>query len=326
MRFVTFQTVQGTDRLGFVASNGQIADLEGSFAGKLSVDIPWERACELAAALAPSDPIAFLVGGDVCLEAARQASSFVKGKIDAGTLPLGPSHEKILFESGEVCLKAPLPRPRKIICAGKNFVDHLKEMSLRGGNLPAMPVAFPKVPSAVIGPDQGIDYPEETSQLDYEVEMAIVIGKQCWNISREQAFDHVFGYTVFNDISARDVSVAENREGVFLLGKNLPGFAPMGPYLCTRDEIGDPQSLHIECRVNGEVRQSSNLAMMMFKIDQMIAFWSRAGLEPGDVLTTGTPSGVAAGRREGAPPWWLKKGDVVEAEVENLGVLRTYIK
>jgi len=326
MRFVTFETQNGIMRLGLLTSKGQIADVEGAFAAKLSAEISREKADALAAALTPPEMLAFLDGGEVCMEAARQTSSFVEGKISAGGMPLGPSGEKILFEPAEISIKAPIPRPRKIICAGKNFVDHLKEMTSRGVNMPTIPVAFAKVPSVVIGPDDRVRYPEETEMLDYEVEMAIIIGKRCQDITPEKAYDHVFGFTVFNDISARDIGRAENERGIFLLCKNLPGFAPMGPYLCTRDEIEDPQSLHLRCRVNGEIRQDSSLAMMMFKIDEMIAYWSQIGLEPGDVLTTGTPSGVAAGRKEGDSPWWLKRGDIVEAEVEKLGTLRTFIE
>ena len=326
MRFVTFETRHGMERLGLLTSKGHIADLEGGFVKKLSSEIPREKACALAATLTPPEILAFLDGGDVCMEAARQTLSFVEGEISAGKMPLGTSGEKIIFEPAEVSVKAPLTRPRKIICAGKNFVDHLKEMSSRGGAMPTHPVAFAKAPSVVIGPEGIVPYPEETAMLDYEVEMAIVIGKRCWEVSREKAYDYIFGFTVFNDISARDLGIAENVQGIFLLCKNLPGFAPMGPHLVTRDEIEDPQSLHLECRVNGQIRQDSNLSMMMFKIDEMIAYWSQIGLEPGDVLTTGTPSGVAAGRKEGESPWWLNKGDIVEAEIEKLGILRTYIK
>lgn len=324
MRFATFKTSGGVERLGVLTSGGQLADLEGAFASRLCDQLPREKACDLAATLAPPEILAFLDGGDVCLEAARQALEFVEKTIADGKIPMGPAGEKILFEPAEVFLKAPLPRPRKIICAGKNFLDHLKEMS-SGGNAPRFPMAFPKVPSVVIGPDGRIPYPEETTMLDYEVEMAIIIGKRGWKISRERAFDHVFGYAVFNDISARDVARSENEQGIFLLGKNLPGFAPMGPYLCSRDEIEDPQALRLQCRVNGQIRQDASLTLMMFQIDEMIAYWSQIGLEPGDVLTTGTPTGVAAGRSAHQDPWWLKKGDVVEAEVEKLGILRTYI-
>jgi len=325
MRFVTFETRLGMERLGFLTSRGQIADLEGAFAGRLSAEIPREKACDLAASLAPPEILAFLDGGDLCMETARQALAFVEGTIAEGKVPLGPSGEQIIFEPAEVVLRAPLPRPRKMICAGKNFFDHMSEMASPGKGAPQIPVAFAQAPSTVIGPEGRVPYPEETQMLDYEVEMAIVIGKRAWKIKRERAYDYVFGYTIFNDISARDVVRAEIQQGFHLFGKNLPGFAPLGPHLCTRDEIGKPQELKLQCRVNGEIRQDSSLAMMMFKIDEIIAYWSQIELEPGDIITTGTPSGVAAGRKEGQAPWWLKKGDVVEAEVEKLGILRTYI-
>ena len=133
------------------------------------------------------------------------------------------------------------------------------------------------------------------------------------------------GYAAFNDISARDVIRSENKTGIHLMGKSFPGFAPMGPYLVTADEIPDPQSLKLKLSVNGEVRQNSNLGYMIFNIRAMIAYWSQMGLNPGDVLTTGTPRGVAAGRKPDQVPWWLKPGDLVEAEVEKVGCLRNRI-
>jgi 2-keto-4-pentenoate hydratase/2-oxohepta-3-ene-1,7-dioic acid hydratase in catechol pathway len=137
--------------------------------------------------------------------------------------------------------------------------------------------------------------------------------------------EYVAGYAAFNDISARDVIRGENKTGIHLIGKSFPGFAPMGPYLVSADEIPDPQNLKLRLSVNGEVRQDSNLSFMIFKIRDMIAYWSQMGLNPGDVLTTGTPRGVAAGRKADQTPWWLQPGDVVEAEVENVGVLRNRI-
>ena len=166
-------------------------------------------------------------------------------------------------------------------------------------------------------------FPAETKKLDYEVEMAMVIGKRAYRIAREDALDHVFGFTIYNDLSARDMG--EQKWGVPLLAKNLPGFAPMGPYLVTRDEIDDLHSIGLRSRVNGELRQSSTIAHMRFKIADQIAFWSQIGLEPGDVITTGTPGGVAAGRGPEDTPWWLQPGDLVECEVDGLGTLRTRI-
>src|SRR5581483_5223299 len=161
--------------------------------------------------------------------------------------------------------------------------------------------------------------------IQERLELAIVIGKPCVGASAEEALNYVAGYAAFNDISARDVIRAENQSGIHLMGKSFPGFAPMGPCLLTADEIPDPQNLGLKLSVNGETRQDSNLSYMIFKIREMIAYWSQMGLNPGDVLTTGTPRGVAAGRKAGETPWWLKPGDVVEAEVQKVGRLRNRI-
>jgi acylpyruvate hydrolase len=190
---------------------------------------------------------------------------------------------------------------------------------------PGAPVAFLKLPGTVIGPEDDIPHPPEVKHLDYEVELAIVIGKLCVDVTEDEALDYVAGYAAFNDISARDIIRAENKTGIHLMGKNFPGFAPMGPYLVTADEILDPQNLKLRLSVNGEIRQDSNLSYMIFKIREMISYWSQMGLNPGDVLTTGTPRGVAAGRRPDQPPWWLKPGDVIEAEVEEVGRLRNRV-
>ena len=152
-----------------------------------------------------------------------------------------------------------------------------------------------------------------------------MIGKPCVHVTAEEALNYVAGYAAFNDISARDVIRGENKNGIHLMGKSFPGFAPMGPYLVTTDQIPDPQNLKLRLSVNGEIRQDSNLSYMIFKIRDMIAYWSQMGLNPGDVLTTGTPRGVAAGRKPDQAPWWLKPGDVVEAEVENIGLLKNRI-
>jgi acylpyruvate hydrolase len=196
-------------------------------------------------------------------------------------------------------------------------------MSSRHG--PRYPVAFLKLPGTLIGPEDDIPYPPEVKNLDYEVELAVIIGKPCADVSAEEALGYVAGYAAFNDISARDVIRGENKTGIHLMGKSFPGFAPMGPYLVTADEIPEPQNLKLRLKVNGETRQDSNLSYMIFKIREMIAYWSQMGLNPGDVLTTGTPRGVAAGRKPDQTPWWLKPGDLVEAEVENIGCLRNRI-
>ena len=218
---------------------------------------------------------------------------------------------------------APVPRPGALISAGKNFSDHVAEMASKKG--PPAPVAFLKLPGTVIGPEDNIPHPPEVKNLDYEVELAVIIGKPCVDVSNDEAMEYVAGYSAFNDISARDVIRGENKTGIHLMGKSFPGFAPMGPYLVTVDEIPDAQNLKLRLSVNGEARQDSNLSYMIFKIRDMISYWSQMGLNPGDVLTTGTPRGVAAGRKPDQTPWWLKPGDVVEAEVENIGLLKNHI-
>jgi acylpyruvate hydrolase len=258
--------------------------------------------------------VQFLKRGHPALDAARKAVAHVdKSNLDAG----------IVFNRQQVSLMAPVPRPGALISAGKNFSDHVAEMASKKG--PPAPVAFLKLPGTVIGPEDNIPHPPEVKNLDYEVELAVIIGKPCVDVSNDEAMEYVAGYSAFNDISARDVIRGENKTGIHLMGKSFPGFAPMGPYLVTADEISDPQNLKLRLSVNGEARQDSNLSYMIFKIRDMISYWSQMGLNPGDVLTTGTPRGVAAGRKPDQTPWWLKPGDVVEAEVENIGLLKNHI-
>jgi len=235
-----------------------------------------------------------------------------------------PSGQKIVCELNEIRLIAPVPRPRKIICLARNFLDHLEEQrELYSGS--DIPLAFIKVSTAVIGPDHPIVHPRVVKQLDYEVELAVVIGKRGKDISRENAYDYVAGYTILNDISARDVQFAEMKRGLINLGKNFDTFAPMGPCLVLRDQLDDPHDLDLELRVNGEIRQRSNTKNMIFKIPDLIHYFSRMTLEPGDIITSGTPSGVAVFRKPDPERWFLKPGDIVEAEIENIGILKNKV-
>lgn len=222
-------------------------------------------------------------------------------------------------------LLAPIPRPRKnVMCLGLNYKDHAEE-SARAKNLPIelpeYPVVFTKSPTSVTAP--GADVPAHagvTHELDWEVELGVVIGTGGRAIPRAQALAHVFGYTVINDLSARDLQF---RHKQWFLGKSLDGFCPMGPAIVTADEIPDPQALRLACRVNGVAKQDSSTAQMIFGVATIIETLSRAmTLEPGDVIATGTPAGVGFARQ---PPEFLKSGDVVECEIENLGVLRNRI-
>jgi 2-keto-4-pentenoate hydratase/2-oxohepta-3-ene-1,7-dioic acid hydratase in catechol pathway len=220
---------------------------------------------------------------------------------------------------------APIPRPAKnVFCLGLNYVAHAKESSQARGRevkIPTVPVIFTKAPTTVSGPfdDVAVDR-AATQQVDWEVEMGVVIGKAGRNIAKADALDHVFGYTVINDLSARDLQQAHMQ---WFKGKSLDGFCPMGPVVVTADEFGDPQSKRLQLRVNGITKQDGSTANMIFPVNVIIEWLSKGlTLEPGDVIATGTPEGVGMGR---TPQEFLQNGDVVETEVEGIGILRNRI-
>ncbi len=218
-----------------------------------------------------------------------------------------------LVPAGRVRILAPLPRPRKIVCIGLNYRDHCEENNFP---LPKSPVIFSKYTTAVVGPGDDIVKPEETEQLDYEAEFAFVIGKGGRNIPEAEALDHVAGYTIVNDVSARDIQFAD---GQWVRGKTFDTFAPMGPALVTADEIPDPHNLDIRLTLNGAVMQNSNTRHLIFNVPYLISFLSRGFTwEPGDLVSTGTPGGVGVFRD---PKVFLKPGDVVTITIESLGTL-----
>lgn len=215
----------------------------------------------------------------------------------------------------QLTILAPLVRPSKVICIGTNYADHAREM---GGQPPDTPVVFSKFASAIIGPEQPIQLPAIAAHVDYEAELVVVIGQPGKNISRANALDHVFGYSCGNDVSSRDWQKGRPG-GQWLLGKTFDTFAPLGPTIVTKDEIADPHNLSIRLRLNGNMMQDSNTSQMIFPIDQLIEHLSKfCMLEPGDLIFTGTPAGVGAGRE---PQVFLKAGDRVEVEIENVGLL-----
>ena len=219
---------------------------------------------------------------------------------------------------------APIPKPRKnIIGIGLNFTEHVAESarSLDTSNeLPQKPVIFSKPPTAVTGPDTDIIHNAAlTQQLDHEVELAVIIGKTAKNVRKDDAMDYVFGYTIINDISARDC----RRAGQWIVSKGQDTFAPMGPVLLTKDEISDPHYLNLSLKLNGVEKQNSNTQYMLFRIGDLIEDLSTVfTLEAGDIIATGTPAGVGAGK---TPPEWMWPGDIVEATVEGIGTLRNTI-
>jgi acylpyruvate hydrolase len=315
MKLVTF-VHQNQERIGALDDKGRVVDLHRAYESYLREVESNPAAYQMAAVVLGRDIMEFLKRSEKSLDAARKALAYVSQKTN-------DSNGGTIFKRSEVRLMAPVPRPGALVSAGKNFSDHVAEMSSKKG--PAAPVAFLKLPGTVIGPEDDIPHPPEVKNLDYEVELAVIIGKPCLDVTEEEALEYVAGYAAFNDISARDVIRSENKTGIHLMGKSFPGFAPMGPYLVTADETPEPQNLKLRLSVNGETRQDSHLGYMIFKIRDMIAYWSQMGLNPGDVLTTGTPRGVAAGRKPDQTPWWLKPGDVVEAEVEKIGMLRNRV-
>jgi 2-keto-4-pentenoate hydratase/2-oxohepta-3-ene-1,7-dioic acid hydratase in catechol pathway len=292
MRVVTFRSDSGP-RLGAVVGEG-VLDLA-------------------SAADLPADMLEFIDAGEAAWERARRAARDAeRGDGGARLTPLG-----------EARLLAPIPRPRKNVFAlGLNYKEHIAEGARARGTemkLPEYPVFFSKATTSVIGPDEPIPFDGRLSdKWDWEVELAVVIGRAGRDIPRDRAIDHVFGYTVLNDVSVRDVQRKHGNQ--FFRGKSIDGTCPLGPWILTRDDLPDPHHLRVTTRVNGETKQDSNTSYMIFDIPATIESLS-AGmtLEPGDIIATGTPDGVGFARH---PPEFLKPGDVVEVEVEGVGVLR----
>lgn len=217
--------------------------------------------------------------------------------------------------SGQVEIGPPIPDPQKIICIGLNYRKHAEETGMQ---IPTVPTMFPKYRNSLIANGEQIVLPRHNSEnVDYENELTIVIGKRCKHASESEALDYVAGYTIMNDVSARDLQMQTSQWGA---GKAVDTFAPLGPVLIPATEIGDPQKLAIKTRLNGRVVQDSNTSDMIFTCAQIIAFLSNfMTLEPGDVIATGTPEGVGFKR---TPPLFLKDGDVIELEIEKIGILR----
>jgi len=218
------------------------------------------------------------------------------------------------YKLSEVKLRAPIPRPNKLICVGLNYRDHAAET---GAQIPTVPTIFNKFPTAVIGPGDNIVLPRVSKAPDYEAEFAFVIGRGGRHIGAEDWRNHVFGYTIVNDVTARDYQRATSQ---WLMGKTFDTFAPMGPWIVTADEIEDPHSLDIQIEINGEILQDSNTRELIFKVPDLIAFLSSVfTLEPGDIISTGTPAGVGFVRK---PPRFLQPGDDIVVKIPAIGELR----
>jgi 2-keto-4-pentenoate hydratase/2-oxohepta-3-ene-1,7-dioic acid hydratase in catechol pathway len=268
-----------------------------------------DRVIDLAAAGLPAGPNGGLIeivrGGAAMLERVRKAMDDGKAKS---------------YALSEIKIHAPIKSPTKIVAIGLNYIDHCKEANLP---VPPEPVVFAKFPNSVIGPYDDISWPAIVSkEVDYEVELGVVMGKAALNVSEAKALDYVFGYTVVNDVSARDQQFANAKQ--WDRGKSFDTFCPYGPYIVTKDEIPDPHNLQVRTILNGKEMQNSNTKNLIFNVNKIISYVSQGTtLLPGDLIPTGTPFGVGFSRK---PPVFLKDGDVCECEVEKVGLIRNKIK
>jgi 2-keto-4-pentenoate hydratase/2-oxohepta-3-ene-1,7-dioic acid hydratase in catechol pathway len=280
---------------------------------RVSVDMAAQRAARPSRdALLPASMLGLIGGGPTAWARAREAFDYGRALVER-LEPAELRRRGLGRRLDRARLLAPIPRPGKnVVCTGRNYAEHAAE---RGVGPPERPVYFTKAPTAVIGPGAPIVHHAVTEALDHEVELAVVVGRGGRDLGPEAALDHVFGYTIVNDVTARDLQRARQQ---WFKGKSLDTFCPMGPALVTADEVPDPQQLGLRLRVNGEIRQAATTAQMIFGVADLLADLSTAlTLEPGDILATGTPSGVGA-----ATGRYLRPGDVVEAEIDGLGVLR----
>ena len=321
MRLVTFENPVRQKRVGALGPAGEVLDLNLASALYLR-DVERESACyRLADALVPADMRLFFEGGETTMEAAHKAMQYA---LEAAREQLveGPSGEPIIYDPADVTLRAPII-PKKFFHTAGNFREHHEEAVKANFSHPVRPwIVFFQNVDAIIGPDEPVIYPQHlTQELDYELELAVVIKKPGKHFGAEDALDYVGGYVIFNDITARDIQREEMKSGVFSYCKAIDSFCPLGPHIVTADEISDPHNLAMELRVNGERRQVSHSGKMSVKIPEIISHYSAMGYSAGDVLSTGTVSGVAA--FSGDPKaWYLKPGDVMECEIERIGVLR----
>jgi acylpyruvate hydrolase len=329
MRLVTFVPKGGRGKepmVGALLDDHSVLSLQAAAALYLKEGEKKKNPYPLASRLIPNDMGAFLGMGRAALSLARRtvktASQWMK---EGKKARLGLQRETLVFPLKQTILKSPIPRPGKIIAMGLNFRDHAEENKVP---IPELPVGFLKASSCVVGPYDSVPYPHDsTKQMDYEIEMAIVIGKKAKNVPKEKAYDYVAGYMIINDLSARDIQNKEMQKRLILLSKSLDGFGPMGPCLVTPDEIPDPHDLKMELWVNQEPepRQKSSTNQLIYKVPDLVAYWSQMTLEPGDVITSGTPGGVAFFKQPDPQQWFLKPGDVVEARIERLGAIRNKI-
>jgi acylpyruvate hydrolase len=310
MKLVTFDH-RGIQRVGLLEPE-RVIDVNRAYAALLAQrgDL---RAGAMADALVPADMIGILAAGERALAAIREAEGYVREGFGSGEQAEGLKRDGVIFMHSEVAVKAPIPRPGKLILLGLNYRDHAEET---GQRIPEVPTLFAKYNNSVVGPGATILIPRATEQIDYEAEFAFVIGRPGHHIPRERALDYVAGYTIINDVSARDYQFVTSQ---WMVGKTFDTHCPMGPALVLKDEIPDPHTLDLSLSIAGEVLQRSNTRQLIFKVPETVEYLSQVmTLEPGDVISTGTPAGVGFTRK---PPRWLRPGEIVRVEIAGLGVL-----
>ena len=309
MKIARYQSAAGPERLGIVTS------LSGR---ELLVDVA-KAAAARGCPFPPESVMGLIEGGAPAMEASRELLRWAAHRQDPAWMD----------DPDDVEWLTPVP-PKSMISAGRNFGRHKME-SIKGNSASAsklhsdFPTGFIKLGRTLVPHKSQVKRPKDVLDFDYEAEIVLVLGKAIDVDSDIDPASAIFGYTIFNDLSAREWQIREMHNGMIMLGKNFPGFGPLGPYILTADEVPDPNGLVLWLKVNGELRQHSDCRDLIFGFEQMVAFWSRCGLVPGDMISTGTPEGVALHHKPDPRAWYLKPGDRVEAGVDGIGVLETFI-
>jgi 2-keto-4-pentenoate hydratase/2-oxohepta-3-ene-1,7-dioic acid hydratase in catechol pathway len=313
MRYSLKHEQSAQARLGVLVGKDLVADMRAGYARYLIEEIGNPEGRELAAILLPPYIAQFLHVGAVAWEALSEVYGWMFDLVKSEPKALGLGGEQLFTPLAECRLYAPV-RGSKLIAVGRNYPGYTRNEGKHAGKVPA---GFIKVPSCIVGPGRDILKPAATKELDCETELAVVIGRKCKHVPEEKVYDVIAGYTIVNDITARDVGNLERQAGHMLLGKTFDTFAPMGPWLVTKVEIHDPMNLRIRTRVNGELRQDGNTSEMIHSIPKLVSYLSQMTLMPGDVISTGSPGGGALAH----PEWYLNAGDVIESEIEKIGTL-----
>ena len=309
MKIARYQSAAGPERLGIVTA------LSGR---EMLVDVA-KVAAARGGPPSPTCVMGLVAGGAPAMDATRGLLLWASQRLDTNWMD----------DPDQVQWLTPLP-PKSMVCAGRNFGRHkmesMKGNPANGSKLHSdFPTGFIKLGRTLVPHKSQVKRPKDVLDLDYEVEIVLVLGKAIDADANGDPASAIFGYTIFNDLSARGWQLREMDNGMTMLGKNFPGFGPLGPYILTADEVPDPNGLVLWLKVNGELRQHSDCRDLIFNFEQMVAFWSRFGLVPGDMISTGTPEGVALHHKPDPCAWYLKPGDRVEAGVDGIGVLETFI-